>query len=61
MKTGRMLLAAALVLAAMPVSSANAEMSPGKCSGRYSWLVSGACTFCEWGGACGQCQLGGCS
>lgn len=30
------------------------QASAGECTGRKSYL-SDACTFCQWGGACGDC------
>ncbi|HEU0078947.1 MAG TPA: hypothetical protein VFQ76_14935 [Longimicrobiaceae bacterium] len=62
MSIKRVLLATALgavgVMAALPLNSARAA---GGCDGRYSWLVPSACTYCEWGGSCGGCQISGCT
>jgi hypothetical protein len=32
----------------------------GPCDGKISYLT-GKCTYCEWGGRCGGCQIEGCT
>jgi hypothetical protein len=61
MKAKRLLWLAGLALAALPLSSVNANPSLEGCAGRNSWLVPSACTYCEWGGSCGSCQISGCT
>lgn len=54
----RKLFLAALVTAGLGYGAAPAN-ADGNCDGRVSWLT-GYCTYCEWGGACGACQIRGC-
>lgn len=57
--TRKFLLAAVLAAAPIGVVVGVAGADEGKCDGKKSYL-NGKCTYCEWGGACGACQIKGC-
>jgi len=56
----RTLLTAVLSLGVGLAFATNARAGDAPCDGRESWLVPGACTYCEWGGSCGDCKIVGC-
>jgi hypothetical protein len=60
-KTRALFLMAVLgaALGAGVVSAQTEPAPPPNCDGRKSWLT-GKCTYCEWGGSCGACQISGC-
>jgi hypothetical protein len=61
MRRTRLLLLAIAAVAAVALSGVTPMYADGKCDGRNSWLVPGVCTYCQWGGACGACQLDPCN
>ncbi|MET0400304.1 MAG: hypothetical protein ABW277_26175 [Longimicrobiaceae bacterium] len=56
-----LLVLAGVGIATATLSSPTPGYADGKCDGRESWLVPGVCTYCQWGGACGACQLSPCN
>lgn len=56
----RLFLAALVVTGGALPFAGDMRAQSGSCDGRNSWLVPSACTYCEWGGSCGGCQIKGC-
>lgn len=53
-KLARTLFAATLVVGAgMGMFASSARAQPENPKLRHSWLVPGACPFCDWGATCG--------